>query len=194
MFVGKGIFVNCAVRGSKFIDSSTKALNPTFCEFTSKATFINTVVHNDNEDGNYTFALGTFLVYSTLATDRDDLSGISFSKTKLTANGTPMFRVQSAPDKRPGRAAWEIGYDIAVYDPDYDKTKPWRSFHDYRLGNDGCAKNPPAVLVDGLNDTEHLIPDANGKVRYRMKNGVPKIGEAYGPLCASVDGISIFVK
>lgn len=52
-------------------------------------------------------------------------------------------------------------------------------------------KNAPSVLADGRNDTDHLIPDANGKDRFRMKNGVPVIGEALGPLCAEPVGMLV---
>lgn len=197
IFFGESAFVNCVVKDSQFINSGTGAGVPTFYDFhccSGSPKFVNTVVYNDNADGNYHFTYGQKFIYNTLATghDDDDLSGLTFSGLKLNPAGVPMIGVTSSPDKRPGRPVWDIGSDILIYDPAGNSTSPWVLWKGNRKKS--TDTDITTALPQGAADTEHLISDANGKARRNKYGDGITGGEAYGPLCAMSGGLVIILK
>lgn len=197
IFLGGCTYVNCVVKDSQFVNSGTGAGVPQYYDFYAcrgSTKFVNTVVYNDNANENYHFSSTPGFCYNTLATGHgdDDLSGLKFSELKPNPAGVPMMGVTSAPDKRPGRPVWDIGNDIAIYDPAGNATSPWVLWSGSRKKSTDTTIT--TALPEGAADTEHLIPDANGKARRNKYGDGITGGEAYGPLCAMSGGLIIMFQ
>lgn len=219
-FCGEGVYANCVMTGTVLSNGTTKAISMGEIlpgTVGTAPSLINTVVKND--DANGTFSPGSFSrYYNSYCTKHkcgedkdgnpiyDDLSGIKLRKV-ITAAGVPSLRVDSAPERRLGRPVWDFGAALAVWDPEYDGTRPWRLFHDARdgfgtvttsSGNNG--RTIKAMFGVDLSNREsqesldHLLLDADEKVRYRAKKSSVVMCEALGPLCAMREGLVIMFQ